>query len=116
AASVADELRSLGFVVPPDGARDAAATDVAATSLRFGPGAEARADLVRRALRADVAVDASGAEPGAHVVLTLRADWPGAGAAPPPTGGGTSVPPARATTSSLPTGVVPGDRPDGGSC
>jgi LCP family protein required for cell wall assembly len=128
AASVADELRALGFVVPPDGAVDAESTDVAATTLRFAAGGEARADLVRRGLDADPVLDPAGAHAGAHVVVTIGADWTGVGAelrapaaadpsATTTTSPSAPTPPATTTTStSLPPGVVPGDAPDGGSC
>lgn len=126
AAQVADELRALGFVVPPDGAGDAATTDVATTTLRFAAGTEDRADLVRRALDADPALDPAGAHTGAHVVITIGADWSGVGAELRPAadpvatttvpGVTTTAPAPTTTTSSLPPGVVPGDAPDGGSC
>jgi LCP family protein required for cell wall assembly len=125
AATVADELRALGFVVPPDGAADAATTDVATTTLRFAAGSEPRADLVRRALDADPSLDPAGAHAGAHVVLTIGADWSGVGeelrapAAADPAVTTTSRPAvttAPTTSTTLPPGVVPGDPPDGGSC
>ena len=128
AAQVADELRAIGFVVPPDGATDAETTDVATTTLQFTGGSEDRADLVRRALEADPALDPAGAHSGAHVVITIGADWSGVGdelrapAAVDPAATTTTAPgvtttaPAPTTTSSMPPGVVPGEPPDGGSC
>lgn len=132
AAEVAAALRALGFVVPPDGTGDAASADVAATTVRFAPGDEARADLLARALAGIPAVEADGGHPGAHVVLTIGADWAGvldelrAPEEGSPIATTTTVPAAApsttapTTSTSRPTGVLPGeapeDAPDRGSC
>jgi LCP family protein required for cell wall assembly len=103
---VADALRALGFVVPPDNVSDAERFDVAQTTVLYAEGAEGRAALVASALNADPVVDAGEFVVGADVTVVLGADWPGVGAELRPLD--PELVPSTTTTSSTTTTTRPG--------
>lgn len=127
-AEVADGLRDLGFVVPPDNVGEAESFDVERTTVLYLDGAEERAALLAAALGADPVVEEGEYIVGADVTVVIGADWPGvADALRAPTPGlvpTTSTTTPRSTTSTThrgPTtttsiiGTVP-TTPDGETC
>jgi polyisoprenyl-teichoic acid--peptidoglycan teichoic acid transferase len=119
ASEVSEALQAVGF--PSGGTGDAARLGVAQTEIRYPPGAEAGADLVRRWLPIDAVVVEDDTRD--DVTLVTGADWDGLRAEPlpaPPTSSTTTTLPRVATpdpeTTTTVVGTVEGEIPDDVVC
>lgn len=122
AGQVAGALSEAGFTVTGQG--DAERFDFAQTTIRYQPGQEAAADLVRRSLDGPVVLEAVELIDGADVVLITGQDFgtvrseptppddqtPVTTTPPPPEEPGFGDPEQDTTTTTV-VGSVPGDAP-----
>lgn len=119
AGTVAEDLGGVGFTVIGTG--DAERFDFPTTVVRYTPGNEAAADLVRRYLAAGAQVEQVDGLP-APVVVVTGLDYAGVNAEPGPsqlvtTTTTTTAPlPGATTTTSEVIGEVPGGPPPGTEC
>jgi LCP family protein required for cell wall assembly len=117
AGEVAGAMQEAGYNVTGQG--DAERFDFAQTTVRYVPGQEAAADLVRRSLDGPVVLEQVPAIDGADVILITGQDFVGVRAepAPPDDQTPTTAPTAEVPTPEAPTpsttvvGVVPGEAP-----
>jgi hypothetical protein len=123
AAEAAEALGAAGFDVV--GAGDAEAFAGGATVVRFAPGKQAEADLVRRWLVAGAQLQEADSAADVDVEVVTGTDWAGVRAEPAPPGDGapattaTTAPATTATTApatTLPPEVVPQPPPDAAPC
>ncbi|HEX2383976.1 MAG TPA: LytR C-terminal domain-containing protein, partial [Acidimicrobiales bacterium] len=119
----ADDLRSVGFSVPPDYVGDADRFDYPRTVVRYLPGDEGKALQVASHLNAPPIVEETNYIVSADVVVVVGADWQGARSSPgatdslPTDTDATSTTTTTATVPSTTTtiGVVP-QTPEDVSC
>jgi LCP family protein required for cell wall assembly len=119
----ADDLRSVGFSVPPDYVGDADRFDYPRTVVRYLPGDEGKALQVASHLNAPPIVEETKYIVSADVVVVVGADWQGARSSPgatdslPTDTDATSTTTTTATVPSTTTtiGVVP-QTPEDVSC
>src|SRR5262249_51044618 len=101
ATKAADDLREVGFSIPPQYVGDADRFDYAQTIVRYLPGDEAKAEQVASRLTATPIVEETNYIVNADVVVIVCADWQGARTAPGPT---VSLPSTTTTTTAPTTG------------
>jgi hypothetical protein len=119
----ADDLRSVGFSVPPDYVGDADRFDYPRTVVRYLPGDEGKALQVASHLNTPPIVEETNYIVSADVVVVVGADWQGARSSPgatdslPTDTDATSTTTTTATVPSTTTtiGVVP-QTPEDVSC
>ena len=100
AATVADQLRQVGFSIPEGYTNNAERFDFAQTTIRYLPGSEAHAQLLASYLVAPPAFEKVDFLLNADVSVVVGADWQGVRSAPNPTM------PLPATDSSSSSGVT----------
>ena len=124
ASKAADDLRGVGFSIPPQYVGDADRFDYKQTVVRYLPGNEAQAQQVASRLNATPIVETTNYIVNADVVVVVGADWQGARSSPGPTvalpgktttTSSTTVPSAALSTTSTTVGVVP-QTPEDVSC
>src|SRR5438067_1072359 len=84
-ATVANELRSLGFSVPDGFTNNAERFDFAQTTIRYLPGSETHAQLLASYLVAPAAFERVDFLLNADVSVVVGADWQGVRTSPAPT-------------------------------
>jgi LCP family protein required for cell wall assembly len=117
AAEAADDLRNVGFSIPPQYVSNADRFDYPQTVVRYLPGNEAKAQQVASHLNATPIVEETNYIVSADVVLIVGADWQGTRSSPGPTvplslTTPSSTIPANTTTT---VGVVP-ETPEDVNC
>ena len=96
AATVADQLRKIGFSIPDGFTNNAERFDFAQTTIRYLPGSEAHAQLVASYLVSPPAFEQVDFLVNADVSVVVGADWKGVRESPNPT---TPVPPSTTETT-----------------
>ena len=112
-ATVADQLRTIGFSVPNGFTNNAERFDFAQTTIRYLPGSEAHAQLLASYLVVPPAFEKVDFLLNADVSVVVGADWQGVRSSPNPTmplPSSTTEPRAsgRSTTTTTTTTTVPG--------
>jgi LCP family protein required for cell wall assembly len=114
-SKAADDLRAVGFSVPPQFVVDADRFDYPRTILRYLPGNEGKAEAVASRLNAAPIVEQTNYIVGADLVVIVGADWQGIRSTPGPTvplptnttTTTTTTAPVAAPSTSTTIGVVP---------
>ena len=112
AGQVSEILTQVGF--NNAGAGDAERSDFERTTIRYAPGKEAQADLLRRHLQSGAVLEEVPAVNNADVVLITGRDLTAVTeVAAPPDGNGPTTTSSSTTTTTVASTVVPGIAPEG---
>jgi hypothetical protein len=106
AATVADQLRGVGFSIPEGYTNNAERFDFAQTTIRYLPGSEAHAQLLASYLVAPPAFEQVNFLLNADVSVVVGADWQGVRTSPNPTmplPSSTTQPTRKSTTTTTTT-------------
>jgi LCP family protein required for cell wall assembly len=104
ATDAAEDLRKIGFSIPPQYVGDADRFDYSQTVVRYLPGNEAKAEQVASYLAATPVLEQTSFIVSADVVVVVGADWQGTRSAPGPT---VPLPESSASTTSTTTTTAP---------